>query len=131
MNRSKFDVKVNRKSGRAIAKNYLTVINDVIKMTEDKKINQKNAFDVNITSLQNIKDFMEQHDKLATKWIRTGEALGAGAKIYGFRVDNVHIDTYKMMSTLSRGGNVDEEIDIIPQQGQNDNDFSDDENDGK
>ena len=101
-------------------------------MTEDKKINQKNAFDVNITSLQNIKDFMEQHDKLATKWIRTGEALGAGAKIYGFRVDNVHIDTYKMMSTLSRNGNQDEEIDIIPQQGDNDGDFSGDEgNDGR
>jgi hypothetical protein len=47
---------------------------------------------------------MDQHDKLSTKWIRTGEALGAGAKIYGFRVDNVHNDTYKMMSTLSRNG---------------------------
>lgn len=37
----------------------------------------------------------------------------------------MHIDTYKMMSTLSRGGNVDEEIDMIPQQGDNDDESGD------
>ena len=71
-------------------------------MTEQKKINQSNAFDVKLTSLDEIKDFLQTHDKLETKWLRTGEALGAGAKIYGFRVDHVHNDTYKMMSCLAR-----------------------------
>ena len=41
---------------------------------------------------------------MANKWLRSAEALGAGAKIYGFRVDNVHMDTYKMLSSLTRNG---------------------------
>ena len=49
-----------------------------------------------------MKEFLKQNEKLDSKWMRTGEALGAGAKIYGFRVDNVHCDAYKMMGSLSR-----------------------------
>jgi hypothetical protein len=47
---------------------------------------------------------MEGDTIISNKWIRTAEAIGAGAKIYGFRVDNVHMDTYKMLNTLSRNG---------------------------
>jgi hypothetical protein len=39
MNRSRIDIQVKRASGKGIAKNYLQAINEVIKMTEDKKIN--------------------------------------------------------------------------------------------
>jgi len=42
-----------------------------------------------------------------TSWIRMGDALGAGAKIYGFRVDNVHGETYRVLGGLNR--NVGEE----------------------
>ena len=45
--------------------------------------------------------------------MRTGEALGAGAKIYGFRVDNVHNDAYKMMGSLSRNQNGEVELEIV------------------
>ena len=47
---------------------------------------------------------MESNPTLSTKWLRSAEALGAGAKIYGFRVDNVHMDAYKMLSSLTRNG---------------------------
>ena len=47
---------------------------------------------------------MESNPNMANKWLRSAEALGAGAKIYGFRVDNVHMDTYKMLSSLTRNG---------------------------
>jgi hypothetical protein len=33
-----------------------------------------------------------------------GEALGAGAKIYGYHVNNVHIETYKILGGLHRHG---------------------------
>ena len=64
-----------------------------------------------------MQEFLRQNKNLETKWLRTGEALGAGAKIYGFRVDNVHSDTYKMISTLARNGNDQEcEIDLIEEE---------------
>jgi|DEB0MinimDraft_12_1074336.scaffolds.fasta_scaffold135298_1 hypothetical protein len=66
---------------------------------------------------------MSVNEKLETKWLRTGEALGAGAKIYGFRVDNVHIDAYKMMSSLARNQNGEQEIELI--QEKDNDDFSD------
>ena len=74
--------------------------------------------------MNSLKQFLRANEKLETKWLRTGEALGAGAKIYGFRVDNVHIDAYKMMSSLARNQNGEQEIELV---GANDNDFSDDE----
>ena len=87
----------------------------MIKLTENKKVNKENAFDVNIEqiSIGNMKEFLQQHDKLESKWMRTGEALGAGAKIYGFRVDNVHNDAYKMMGSLARNQNGDLELEIV------------------
>ena len=38
--------------------NYLQAINEVIKLTEDKKINKENAFDVQITSLEHLKEYL-------------------------------------------------------------------------
>jgi condensin complex subunit 2 len=66
---------------------------------------------------------MEGNPNMQNKWVRTAEAVGAGAKIYGYRVDNVHQDTYKMLNTLSRG---DQNIELVPEEGIED--FSDDEN---
>lgn len=46
----------NRK--RAPKVNYLQAINTVIKLSEDKKINKENAFDVQITSLEHLKEYL-------------------------------------------------------------------------
>ena len=105
--------------------NYLEAINEVIKITEQRKVNQANAFDVQITSLDQMKEFLTNHDKLETKWLRTGEALGAGAKIYGYRVDHVHNDTYKMMSSLARNQNGEQIIELV--QNQDNDDFSEED----
>jgi hypothetical protein len=78
--------------------------------------------------LNSLKQFLRVNEKLETKWLRTGEALGAGAKIYGFRVDNVHIDAYKMMSSLARNQNGEQEIELVG--GNENNDFSDDDDRG-
>lgn len=91
----------------------MDVINEIIKVTEQKKVNHQNAFDVQITSLEEMKEFLQNHQKLESKWLRTGEALGAGAKVYGFRVDHVHNDTYKMMSSLSRNQEGEQVIELL------------------
>jgi condensin complex subunit 2 len=49
----------------------------------------------------------------ATKWLRSGEAIGAGAKVYGFRVDNVHNETYRILNGMARGGQIPDEIDVV------------------
>jgi len=46
----------------------------------------------------------------ATKWLRSGEA---GAKVYGFRVDNVHNEAYRILNGMSRGGQIPDELDIV------------------
>ena len=102
-----------RQDQKQATSNFLQTITEVIKLTEQRKINAKNAFDVQITSLESMKEFMENHAQVETKWLRTGEALGAGAKIYGFRVDNVHTDTYKMVSSLARNQGGDQEIELL------------------
>ena len=69
-----------------------------------------------------MKELLKQHEKLESKWMRTGEALGAGAKIYGFRVDNVHNDAYKMMGSLARNQNGEVELEILQDTDQEDQD---------
>jgi condensin complex subunit 2 len=55
-------------------------------------------------------------------WGRTGEALGAGAKIYGYRVDNVHMETYKILGGLHRHGLGDQEIEVVMGEGEKNED---------
>lgn len=47
-----------------------------------QKVNIKNAFDVDINCIDNLSALITQQ-KGENSWGRTGEALGAGAKIYG------------------------------------------------
>eukprot|EP00347_Sterkiella_histriomuscorum_P017739 403348180 len=110
---------------------YWRMIDDTIQLTFNNKVNIKNAFDVDINCIDNLSALITQH-KGENSWGRTGEALGAGAKIYGqleqfqlifsFRVDNVHMETYRMLGGLHRNGLQGEtEIDLIyPQDGIND-----------
>ena len=60
--------------------------------------------------MTNIKEFV-QTQNADKKWVRTGEAIDAGAKVYGFRVDNVHHSAYRMLSTFARTGN--EQLEMI------------------
>lgn len=94
----------------------MQAINDIIKLMNDKKVNRENAFEVPIMDsigIDNMKEFLKDNHKLESKWPRAGEAIAAGAKIYGYRVDNVHHDAYKMMGNLARNKNGEVEIDLM------------------
>ena len=96
-------------------------LQETITLAANKKINAHNAFEVDINCLDNIKDFIQQQ-KDGNKWIRSGEAIDAGTKIYGFRVDNVHSETYRMLNGITRNQGADEEIAIVGAAGESDDD---------
>ena len=87
---------------------------DTIEMCNNKKLNANNAFEAaDLASITSIKEFV-QNQKEETKWLRAGDAIGANAKVYGFRVDNVHNETYRILNGMNRNALTgDEEIDII------------------
>ena len=43
--------------------------------------------------------------KEETSWQKASASLDASAKIYGFRVDSVHTETFKFLGGLSRADN--------------------------
>ena len=76
-------------------------------------MNSKNAFNVDLQCLDSIKDYVKMQ-KTDKKWVRTGEAIDAAAKVYGFRVDNVHSETYRMLNGMNRNVHAGEqELELI------------------
>lgn len=63
----------------------------------------KNAFDVNNEFLENLPGFLN-HDK-ESSWQKASASLDASAKIYGYRVDSVHSETFKFLGNLNRTDN--------------------------
>ncbi len=92
------------------------MIDETIRLTSDNKVNIKNAFDVDINCIDSLTQLIAGKEQPENTWGRTGEALGAGAKIYGYRVDNVHMETYKILGGLHRHG-IDQEIELIGGEG--------------
>jgi len=71
------------------------------------KINARNAFDIDTDFVSTISKFLERTQKRSKRadessWLRASASLDASAKIYGFRVDQVHTETYKVLGALSR-----------------------------
>ena len=78
-----------------------------------KKVNAKNAFDVDLSCISRLPELLDAK-KDENNWVKTGEALGAGAKIYGYRVDYVHMQTYKFLSELHRkNDNGENEFELV------------------
>ena len=67
----------------------------------------------------NIKDFVKTQNP-DKKWVRTGEAIDAGAKVYGFRVDNIHSTAYKMLNVMARNVN-DQQLGVIKEDEESEN----------
>lgn len=106
---------------------YVRQLQETITMANQKKVNAANAFEIDINCLDNIKDFIMQQ-KDGNKWIRSGEAIDAGAKIYGFRVDNVHTETYRMLNGMTRNATGEEEIVIVGAGNESDEDKDQNQN---
>jgi condensin complex subunit 2 len=50
--------------------------------------------------LENLPQLLKKNEESA--WQKASASLDASAKIYGFRVDCVHSDTFRILSSLNR-----------------------------
>ena len=78
-----------------------------VELIFNNKINAKNAFDVNVSFLENLPKFL--NNKEESTWHRTSSSLDASVKIFGYRVDSVHSDNFKFLGGLNRAKFDDEE----------------------
>lgn len=76
-------------------------------MTFHKKINAKNAFEINTEYLDNLPNILNQREE--SSWQTASNGLEAFAHVYSYRVDSVHTDMFKILGGLHR--NQDEEKD--------------------
>lgn len=81
---------------------YEVLSDNAIEMIFNGKITQKNAFDVNVDFLEKIPNFISHNRTEDSSWQKASASLDASAKIYGFRVDAVHTDTFRFLNGLSR-----------------------------
>lgn len=78
-----------------------------VELIFNNKINAKNAFDVNVEYLEKLPHLLKRNQE--TSWHKASASLDASAKIYGYRVDSVHSETYKILGGLTRADNKDNE----------------------
>ena len=71
-----------------------------IELMRYNKINAKNAFDINVDFIESLSNILNKNEESA--WQRASASLDVSAKVYGYRVDSVHSETYKFLGGLNR-----------------------------
>ncbi|XP_065649777.1 condensin complex subunit 2 isoform X2 [Hydra vulgaris] len=81
-----------------------------LKLSAENKINAKNAFGLHL--IDYMKDLLKQsqNENAGTNFLLASCTLDAGVKIYAYRVDCIHSEAYKILSSLGRA-TVDNEED--------------------
>ncbi|CAD8098843.1 unnamed protein product [Paramecium sonneborni] len=72
----------------------------VLGLIQKNRVNEKNSFEIPMINIKDLNAFkqIEQGDA----WKHISASLDAGSKIYGFRVDLVHQNTFKVLGGLHR-----------------------------
>ncbi|CAD8068697.1 unnamed protein product [Paramecium primaurelia] len=72
----------------------------VLGLIQKNRVNEKNSFEIPMINIKDLNAFkqIEQGDA----WKQISASLDAGSKIYGFRVDLVHQNTFKVLGGLHR-----------------------------
>ena len=78
-----------------------------IELIQYNKINAKNSFDINVGFIEDIAKLL--NNKEESSWQKASASLDASAKIYGYRVDSVHSETFKFLGGLNRNEKKDKE----------------------
>ena len=78
-----------------------------------QKINAKNAFDIDVDFIESVSNIINKNEEAA--WQKASASLDVSAKVYGYRVDSVHSETFKFLGGLNRN-NKDEEEKEGPQE---------------
>ena len=118
------------KGGRLDPERLQTMYGDCIKLANENKINQKNAWSMNL--LDHIRGLAAGSE---TDFVTAGCTLDAAGKIYSCRVDSVHTETFRVVTGLSRSAQPQEkdgaEEDEEPKDADADSDADGAEEEGK
>ena len=85
------------KGGRLDPERLQSMYGDCIKLANENKINQKNAWSMNL--LDHIRGLAAGAE---TDFVTAGCTLDAAGKIYSCRVDSVHTETFRVVTGWSR-----------------------------
>jgi condensin complex subunit 2 len=69
-------------------------------LNAEKKINATNSW--NLKLIEHLDQVIEEDD---TNFTKASCTLDASVKIYGYRVDDVHLTSYKVLANLNRSDN--------------------------
>lgn len=86
-----------------IAEHY----SNCLKLSAENRINLKNAFDLHLIDLMSSIVLTKDDPNFQT----ASSTIDAGAKIYAYRVDNLHRETYRVCSDLGKGSKATEDAD--------------------
>lgn len=92
--------KNNPQNNNAKNENDTVQADKAIELMRYNKINAKNAFDINVDFIQSLSNILNKNEESA--WQRASASLDVSAKVYGYRVDSVHSETYKFLGGLNR-----------------------------
>ena len=76
-----------------------------IELMRYNKINAKNAFDINVDFIESLSNILNKNEESA--WQRASASLDVSAKVYGYRVDSVHNETFQFLGGLNRNKKVE------------------------
>lgn len=78
-----------------------TLLGQCLKLATENKITSKNTWALPL--IEHLDDLIKSEQD-STNFQRASVTLDAGVKIYGTRVDSVHMETFKILGGLGRAG---------------------------
>ncbi|EAS02428.3 condensin complex subunit 2 (macronuclear) [Tetrahymena thermophila SB210] len=84
------------------------------------KINKENAFEIPLPDVKNMSDFAKVSE---ASWQKLSSSIDSGSKIYGYRVDSLHQESFKMLSGLIRSEFINKDEDHHGKQEQDSEDL--------
>lgn len=103
------DAQVAQINGRVLDSSQIKELySNCIKLASENKINQKNTWSLQL--IDHINDLVKpsKEDGDQTNFQKASCTLDAGVKIYSYRVDSVHNETFKVLGGLNRTSQNDE-----------------------
>lgn len=77
-----------------------TMLGQCLKMASENKITAQNTWALHL--IEHLPELIREEGGAQTNFQRASVTLDAGVKIYSYRVDSVHTETFKILGGLGR-----------------------------
>lgn len=108
MNTNKENLPQNRQQARLNKNELGQLLGQCLKLASENKISAQNTWSLPL--IENLPDLIKDSDGDHTNFQRASVTLDAGVKIFSYRVDSVHTETFKMLGTMGRASGPEGEI---------------------